>query len=1201
MAETLSTPVKFTLILLLVLLLVVLGAAGVLLGMAGSEGGTRLLLGQAGRWLGDTVSWQTVEGSLRGPLRLSGVRIAQPGMELAADTLTFDWNDLDLLRERVQIDALEVSGIRVALSPVEPTEPAGPLPTPAQFRPPVDIILQGVRLRDLSIVQDGQPPVQIDEVDLDARLEGGELSLERLAVRLPAGGVTLSGTTTLDDDMPLALQADWDWRLPAADDDSVPSAPSPEGIPLAGSLALDGRIDWRDAIAVDLEYRLEARGLDGIAADLPAQTDLSGAVRGRYLGDALELEQLGLALADTPLALSLRGRVAQLDTDRPAIDATVAWEGVQWPLEGDEPLVASERGTLQLAGSPDAYDVEIDADLAGSDIPESTWQGSGSGDAAHIRLDRLQGRLLDGTLEIAGPLSWDPAPRWALVITGSELDPGGLVPEFPGRLALELAIDGKLDPDQGLMAELAVSRVSGTLAGYPLNLMARARLLDGAVQLDSLDLDAGGNRLNASGRVSPDALALAWDLQADAPQVLLPGASGTLAASGSVEGSPESPRVVAQLAGDSLGLEELRVETVSATLEAGLAADAPLSIDLRTGPVHQGDQEMLASLRLQARGTNSRHRLDLELASADDQLLAGLEGGLADSLDAWQGQLLQLAALSGQYGHWQLAEPAALSLSATAATLGNSCLQAEGDAGRVCLAGDWHQAGDIRLTASLGGIPLEQWVPAVTGAIDGELAATLGSNGALLADGALRLAPGLVEVQLEQGAKQLAHGGGDLALKINADGLATRLNFAAPEQGRVAVDVQLPALTALPLAETQPLRGAVRATLPDLGGLAALVPDLDYAAGRLYADLALTGTLDQPGLEGELSLRDGAADIPMAGLQLRQITLLAVTDPAQPGQLQISGGLLSEPGHLDISGRLDLADQILDLGLQGERLLVYDTPDARALLSPDLQVGWRDGTLKLRGRLVVPEASITPQLALTPAAASDTGEAEPGQAIAPSPDVVVLGAEPEVDESLKAPFRIDSRVELVLGDRVDVRAVGLISRVAGAVTFVNTPDQVDLLPVANGRLSLEEGTFRAFGQNLDIQTGQVIFANAPVTEPELNIRAVRWIDNDPEVTAAGVVLAGPVAEPSLTLISNPQMETPEIQSYLLTGRPPGENESVLSVGTYLSPRFYVGYGFNLMDSTSEFNSLFNITPRYGLGVDLGEADSNVSLTITHEH
>jgi translocation and assembly module TamB len=494
-------------------------------------------------------------------------------------------------------------------------------------------------------------------------------------------------------------------------------------------------------------------------------------------------------------------------------------------------------------------------------------------------------------------------------------------------------------------------------------------------------------------------------------------------------------------------------------------------------------------------------------------------------------------------------------------------------------------------------------VPAITGAIDGKLEATLGGDGALLADGAFQLAPGRVRVQTEQGTRRLAHGGGDLALTVDTGGLAARLHFAAPEGGDVAAELRLPALSALPLADPQPLRGRIRAALPDLGILAAWVPDLSSTAGRLEADLELTGTLEQPGLQGELALSDGAADIPLAGLELRQINLRAVSDPDQPDRMAITGGMVSGPGRLDVSGHLGLADQTLDLQLQGDRLLVYDTPDARALLSTDLQVGWSDDTLKLRGRLVVPEASITPQLALSPAAAGDTGEAAPGQAIAPSPDVVVLNAEPgrEPGPSLKAPFRIDSQLQLVLGDQVDVRAVGLISRVTGTVTFVNTPQQADLLPVANGRLSLEDGTFRAFGQNLDIETGQLIFANAPVTAPELNVRAVRWIDNDPQVTAAGVVLTGPVMEPSLTLISSPQLDASEIQTYLLTGSSPRDQESVLSIGTYLSPRFYVGYGFNLIESTSEFNSLFSITPRYGLGANLGEADSNVSFTISHEH
>lgn len=1203
MSKTLSTPVKFALALPLILLLLAMALAAVVLGLAGSESGTRWLLGQAQRWSAGLVSWQSAEGSLMGRMRLEGVSVSQPGMQLDAQVLVLDWRPEALLQGTVAVDALEASQVRVSLSPTAPTEPAGRLLTPKELRPPVDIALQGVRLRDLELVEEGQPAVEVAAIDLDARLVQGELSLERLAVRLPEGGLSVTGSTTLDDDMPLSLNAAWDWRL-TVPDNGDPAAPAGQ-IPLSGELALQGRLEWGDGIAIELEYRAQAEGLGGLSPELPAGVDLSGVARGRYLGEEVELGQLSLALDGTPLALALQGNLSQPGATRPSLDATLEWVGLQWPLTATGATVSSARGELRLSGSPDEYDVTIDADLAGVDLPQSTWQGSGSGDLTRIHLQRLDGRLLGGGLAITGPISWDPVPRWQLQVAGSELDPGELVPDLAGRLGFDLTTDGELDPTRGLSAELALEHASGSLLDYPFDLTARARLLDDAVTLERMALKSGGNRVSASGTVSPESLALDWQLAAPAPGALLPGVDGTLTGAGTVAGSPQSPRLQARLQGEALGLDQLAVTTVDAVLEAGLADDDVLTVEIETGPVRQADRDLIESLQLRVGGTLSRHRLDLAVAAGTDQLQAGLDGGLSADRSAWRGELSQLTARSEQYGDWRLLEPAGLSLSAARSSLGNSCLQGARDGSRLCAAADWSAAGESRIAATLKGMAVEQWVPSVTGAVDGELNATLDSGGALLADGAFRLTPGEVSVPLERGVKQLAHGGGDLALTVNAEGLAANLQFAAPEQGRVAAELQLPALTAIPLAEPQPLRGRIVAALPELDSLAAWIPELESAGGRLEADLALAGTLDQPGVRGELALSDGAADIPLAGLELRQINLRAVSDPAEPNQMVISGNMVSGPGRLEVDGRLDLPGNTLDLNLQGDRLLVYDTPDARALLSPDLQLGWSDNVLRLRGRLVVPEAAITPRLALSPAAAAGDPEATPapGQAIAPSPDVIVIGREEEpAVEQLQAPFRIDSRVQLVLGDRVDVQAVGLISRLTGAVTFINTPEQTGLLPVADGRLSLEEGTFRAFGQNLDIETGQVIFANAPVTEPELNVRAVRWIDNDPQVTAAGVVLTGTPVEPSLTFVSNPtQMDASEVQSYLLTGRASGDNESVLSIGTYLSRRLYVGYGFNLLENTSEFNSLFSITPRYGLGANVGEADNNVSLTITYEH
>ena len=78
------------------------------------------------------------------------------------------------------------------------------------------------------------------------------------------------------------------------------------------------------------------------------------------------------------------------------------------------------------------------------------------------------------------------------------------------------------------------------------------------------------------------------------------------------------------------------------------------------------------------------------------------------------------------------------------------------------------------------------------------------------------------------------------------------------------------------------------------------------------------------------------------------------------------------------------------------------------------------------------------------------------------------------------------------------------------------------------------------------------------------------------------------------------MEPTQVQTYLLTGRPSGSRDNVLSIGTYITPRIHVGYGYNMLERTSEFKSLFSVTPRWGVGANLGEADNNISATFTYE-
>jgi autotransporter translocation and assembly factor TamB len=285
--------------------------------------------------------------------------------------------------------------------------------------------------------------------------------------------------------------------------------------------------------------------------------------------------------------------------------------------------------------------------------------------------------------------------------------------------------------------------------------------------------------------------------------------------------------------------------------------------------------------------------------------------------------------------------------------------------------------------------------------------------------------------------------------------------------------------------------------------------------------------------------------------------------------------------------------------------MAYDTADARVLVSPDLAIDWSPDLLRVTGLVTIPRAELTPRLQLGAATTeSPAVGGQPGVLVGPSADVVILGEAAQTEAAaagMESPLRIAAEVGLVLGRDVTVNALGLVTRLEGAIGFNLQPDQRELLPIARGGISLVDGTFRSFGQDLDIETGQVLYAGVPVTEPEVFLRAVRWIDADPSVSAVGVQLSGPATAPELELFSRPQLDTAEIQSYLLTGTGTGENSTVLAIGTQLTDRVYVGYGYNLLEQTSEFDALFTISPRYGLGADVGEADSNFNLMFTYEN
>src|SRR3546814_14949833 len=88
---------------------------------------------------------------------------------------------------------------------------------------------------------------------------------------------------------------------------------------------------------------------------------------------------------------------------------------------------------------------------------------------------------------------------------------------------------------------------------------------------------------------------------------------------------------------------------------------------------------------------------------------------------------------------------------------------------------------------------------------------------------------------------------------------------------------------------------------------------------------------------------------------------------------------------------------------------------------------------------------------------------------------------------------------------------------------------------ARGEINLVDGHYKAYGQDLTIETGKLIFSGGPVTEPALEVRATRKPTEDVTV---GLYVRGTRRKPDFQLFSTPPM--PHQQQHRSEGRRVGK-------------------------------------------------------------
>jgi len=472
---------------------------------------------------------------------------------------------------------------------------------------------------------------------------------------------------------------------------------------------------------------------------------------------------------------------------------------------------------------------------------------------------------------------------------------------------------------------------------------------------------------------------------------------------------------------------------------------------------------------------------------------------------------------------------------------------------------------------------------------------------------------------------------GDLRLGNKALGLqAVQLDLRQQASGQASLALTLKSAllgaleSQLSQTEAGALAGQLRAELPQLAALRPWLPGGLQIEGGASLDALVGGSLQDPRLRGRLSLQLQRLLHPGSGFATQQGELLAEfsEDRLLLKTLRLqgqeiagsdSGGSLSGTGELRWGGEVPSAELLVS----AERFRALNRFDRRLVASGELRLALQPRKLKLSGKLT-----------------ADEGVYEIGRPDAPvlDDDVVLAERGDEPSRPGAAPSRWQREVDLQLdlGQRLRVQGRGFASRLTGQLRLQEQGGQGLR---ATGRIETQGGRYKAYGQTLDLESGEIRFTGS-LDNPRLDLLAIK-----PDIEhRVGVQVTGNAQSPRVRLYAEPELSDNDKLAWLLLGRDPAEISgrdtailqraalallsgegsnpaselmdklgltefsiaqgedaaTVLRLGAQLSKRWSVGYERSLNAATGSWQLVYRLGQRFRLRAQSG-LDSAVDL------
>lgn len=1139
----------------LLFLVVLVGAVGFLIG---TTTGLHLLFNAANRWVPGLEIGQ-VTGGWR-DLTLKKVRYTQPGVAVDAGEFHLAVNLSCLWHSNLCVNDIALRDINVAIdsSKMPPAakveeEDSGPL----NLSTPYPITLSRVALNNINIkiddttvsVMDFSSGLQWQEKNLTltpTSLQGLLIALPKVADVAQKEVVEPKINNPQPQEKPLGETLTELFSkpvLPEMTDVHLPlnlniQSFSGEQLRITGDTdltvykmllkvsSIDGNMKL-DTLDIDSSQgTVNASGTAQLMNDWPVDMTLNSTLNIDPLkGEKIKLKIAGDVRKQLEVGVNLSGQVdmnlrAQAQLAEAGLPFNVAIDSKQlyWPFTGEKQFQA-DKLKLKLGGKMTDYTLSFSTSVKGEGVPPADITIDAKGNERQVNLDKLTVAALEGKTELTALLDWQQAISWRGELALRGINTAKVAPDWPSKIDGLIKTNGSLYGGTWQM-NVPEMKITG-------NVKQNKVKVDGSLRGNSylqwtipgLHVALGNNTADIKGELGVKDLNL--DANIDAPKLdnMLPGLGGTAKGLVHIRGTVDAPQLLADITARGLRWQELSIGQVRVDGDVKSTDQIAGNLDVRVERIVQPSVN-IGLVHLSAKGSEKQHSLQLQVQGEPVSGQLALSGSFDRKEERWKGALSNTR-FQTPVGPWSINRDIALDYRnlEQKISIGPHCWVNPN--AELCVPQTIDAGAAGRALVNLNRFDLAMLKPFMPE--DTQASGVFSGNADVSWD--------TTKEGLPQGKVSLSGRNVKVTQIVNNAPLPVAfdtLNFNADLHNNRAELGWLIRLT-----NNGQLDGQVQVTDPqgrrNLGGnvnirnfsLAMINPVFsrgEKADGKVNANLRLGGDVQSPLMFGQLQLNgiDVDGNFMPFDMQPSQITM-----NFNGASSTLQGEIRTQQGQISLNGDADwrqIENWRARIAAKGSRVRITVPPMVRLDVSPDIEFNATPSLFTLDGSVDVPWARIVVKEV-------------PESAVGVSKDEVMLNDQLQPKEVKSASIPINSNLMIHVGNNVRLDAFGLKARLTGDLKVAQDKQGLGL----NGQINIPEGRFHAYGQDLIVRKGELLFSGPP-DQPLLNIEAIRNPESTENDVIAGVRVTGTADQPKAEVFSDPAMSQQEALSYLVRGQ-----------------------------------------------------------------